>query len=158
MLLDQISTSGSPLKCEENVPFPWSLCVGGEDESLLFENPVERERRWAKEGTTTRPSKGRSLSEGGDDAFIVDSGGSPAVGARCRKPAGYWQHLWLPIILTASSARRKESGICQQKIRKVRIRWENTFLFGDQGKPFQPGCAVPIPPWYSETLLLLTAI
>ena len=98
------------------------MCVCVEHESLLSENHVERERRWAKEGTTTRPSKGQSSSKGGDDGLVVDSGGSPAVGARFRKPSGYWLHVSLPIILTASSSRRKESGICQQKMRKVRIR------------------------------------
>ena len=31
--------------------------------------------------TTSGPSTGRSSSKAGDDAFVVDSGGSPAVGA-----------------------------------------------------------------------------
>ena len=31
-----------------------------EDEALLFESHVERERWWANKGTTTSPSKGRS--------------------------------------------------------------------------------------------------
>ena len=98
------------------------VCVCVEHESLLFENHVERERRWAKEGTTTRPSKGRSLSKGGDDGLVVDSGGSSAVGARFRKSAGSWLHVSFPIILTESSAGRKESGICHQNMWKVRIR------------------------------------
>ena len=89
---------------------------------MLFENHVEWESRWAKKGTTTCPSKGRSLSKGGDDGLVVDSGGSSAVGARFRKPSGSWLHVSFPIILTESSSRRKESGICQQKMRKVRIR------------------------------------
>ena len=89
---------------------------------MLFENHVEWERWWAKEGTTNCLSKGRSLSEGGDDGLVVDSGGSPAVGARFRKPAGSWLHVSFPIILTESSAGRKESGICHQNMWKVRIR------------------------------------
>ena len=79
------------------------VCVCVEHESLLFENHVERERWWAKEGTTTCPSKGRSLSKGGDDGLVVDSGGSPAVGAHFRKLAGSWLHISFPIILTVKA-------------------------------------------------------
>ena len=98
----------------------------GEGEALLFENRVERERWWANKGTTTSPSKGRSSSKGRDDALVVDSGGSPVVGAPHGKPAGYSQQQLLPVRPTESSAKGKEGGICQQKTQKlqdkVRVR------------------------------------
>lgn len=60
------------------------------------------------------------FKQGGDHAPVVNSGDSPAVGAYFEKPAGYWQHALLPVKSTESSAQEKESGICQQKTRKLR--------------------------------------
>ena len=97
-----------------------------EDESLLLENRVERERLWANKGTTTSPLQRAVFTKGGEAVYVVDSEGSPAVGAPHGKPAGYLQQQLLPVRPTESSAKGKVGGICQQKTQKlqdkVRVR------------------------------------
>ena len=63
--------------------------------------------------------KSQCSSKGGGVVYVVDSGGSPAVGAPCGKPAGYWQQVLLPMRPTESTAQGKESGIHQQRTPKL---------------------------------------
>ena len=88
------------------------------DGSLLCQNNVEWERLWGKKGTTTRPSKGRSPSKGGQVVYVVEYRGSPAEGVPCGKLAGEWQQVPFPIRPAERSTKGKESRVCQQKTGK----------------------------------------
>lgn len=96
-------------------------CVGGTNLCYLRITWNGRDCRQTKEPPLT-PSKGQkrtTSSKWGDDTLVVNFGGSPAVGACFRMPAGYWQCALLPVIPTESSAPGKEFRICQQKTWKL---------------------------------------
>ena len=112
-LLDHISTWGSLLIHNENVPFLKQI-VTGDEKCVLMKCGMEVSRGQVK-WTTTNHTKGRSSFKESDVVYMVGWEGSPLLWALSGKPNNSFQQVLLPIRPMKSGTPRKVSRISQQK-------------------------------------------